>query len=59
MSYLHVPHECDLPYPRAHGAIWRCDDCRAVWRASVPGNPNYAGWRKLGRIGRWLRGVST
>lgn len=59
MTYLSIPHECALPYTSTDGAIWRCDDknCGNVWRASCPGNPNYAGWRKLGRFGRWLHGV--
>jgi hypothetical protein len=57
VSYLYVPHECNLPYPHTDGTIWRCE-CGKVWRASCPGNPNYAGWRRLGPIGRWLYGVN-
>lgn len=55
-----MPHVCGPPYPHTHGAIWRCDDdgCGKVWRASCPGNLDYAGWRRLGPIGRWLHGVN-
>lgn len=57
MTYLRRPHECPRPYPLAHGEIWQCDECASVWRASVPGNPNYAGWRRLGPVGRFIFGV--
>lgn len=60
MTYLYKPHECNLPYPDMNGAIWECDGddgCGKVYRCVAPGNPDYAGWRRLGPIGRWLYGV--
>lgn len=58
MTYLRTPHRCDLPLAHIHGQVWQCDDCKRVWRASVPGNPEYATWRRLGRFGRWIFGVA-
>lgn len=59
MPYIHRPHRCGLPSAvfESHGTIWRCDECPRIWRAVVPGNPDYAGWRRVGHIGRWLRGI--
>lgn len=57
MTYLYQPHECRLPYALVNRAIWACEDCPRVWRATVPGNPAYAGWRRLGPLGRWLHGI--
>jgi hypothetical protein len=56
-QYLHLTHRCNLPYVLGHGDIWICDECDTCYRSVAPGNPDYAGWRKLGPIGRWLFGV--
>lgn len=43
-------HRCSVlgQWPH-HGTIMRCE-CGAVWRAVEPGNPAYAGWRRVGRL---------
>lgn len=61
MSYLLQRHECDLPYPQVQGDIWQCDHqgCGKVWRVVVLGNPRCTDWRRVGRLGRWLRGIEV
>lgn len=58
MSTLYVPHQCHQPWTLVNGTIWQCEGCQAIWLRKKTGNPNYAAWHKLGRIGRWLHGVS-
>lgn len=57
MTYLRQPHTCDLPYPDVAGTVWKCDNCGTIWRASVPGNPNYAKWYRVGWLLRRLLGL--
>lgn len=58
-QYLEVRHRCQLPCVLGAGDIWMCHKCGSVYRSVAPGNPAYAGWRRLGPIGRWLLGVKA
>jgi len=58
MSYVRVKHRCALPWVKGAGDIWQCDECGHYWRSVAPGNPDYAGWRRLGWLGRTLFRVS-
>jgi hypothetical protein len=56
-QYVHLEHRCNLPFILGNGDVWQCSDCLTFYRSVAPGNPDYAGWRKLGPFGRWLFGV--
>jgi len=49
-------HRCRLNGGE-HGEIRRCDQCGRLWRYVHPGNPDFAGWRRMTRLNAWLRGV--
>lgn len=55
-GYVVKRHLCDPPPVRTTGDIWRCE-CGKVWRSRHPGNPDFAGWYRLGPILRRLHGV--
>ena len=50
MGYVRVKHRCPLPTVLGHGDLWDCDECGRRWRSVAPGNPAYAGWRRV-----WFR----
>lgn len=56
MTELYRPHRCALSYPDRAGILVRCDGCGRLWRSVCPGNPAYAGWRRIGPAYRLLFG---
>lgn len=50
---LFRPHQCQLGHPDRSGILQLCE-CGRLWRSVAPGNPLYAGWRRVGPIRRWL-----
>lgn len=53
---VYRPHSCGRDYlysPDRPGIIVRCT-CGRLWRSVYPGNPAYAGWRRVGPVYRWL-----
>lgn len=55
-GYVVRRHRCTLPLAEGAGDIWRCE-CGRPWRSVHPGNPDYAGWRRVGPIRRRLYGL--
>jgi hypothetical protein len=58
MGEIYRPHSCAHDYleqPDRPGIIVRCD-CGRLWRSVHPGNPAYAGWRRIGPVYRLLFG---
>ena len=53
MDEIYRPHVCQFDRPDRAGIIVRCD-CGRLWRSVYPGNPSYAGWRRIGPVYRWL-----
>lgn len=53
MTEIYRPHSCrDALYrPDRAGIIIRCG-CGRLWRSVYPGNPVYAGWRRVGPLYR-------
>ncbi len=44
-----------------HGTIVECGECGKWWRAIVPGNPEYAWWKRAWvrqRLSKWRVGTS-
>ena len=53
---VYRPHSCVLDYlpmPDRPGILVVCK-CGRLWRSVYPGNPAYAGWRKVGPLYRLL-----
>lgn len=55
MDEIYRPHahRCALDQPDERGIVVRCD-CGRLWRSVYPGNPAYAGWRRIGPVYRLL-----
>lgn len=54
MTEIYRPHRCELDglgLPDRPGIIARCR-CGKLWRSVYPGNPAYAGWRRVGPLYR-------
>jgi hypothetical protein len=53
---VYRPHSCAndfLYHPDRPGILAICE-CGRLWRSVYPGNPAYAGWRRVGPLYRLL-----
>jgi hypothetical protein len=56
VTEIYRPHRCERDFlyaPDRAGIVARCG-CGRLWRSVYPGNPAYAGWRRVGLVYRLL-----